>query len=96
MSIFSASRRRLATALTIGGLGFAGALAISTAAPAQTNQGAFARNKIKIEQLATKPGAASERNKIKIEQLATKPSAPTSRVRQGEYPTRPGRPPPTQ
>ena len=61
MSVLSAPRRVLTAALLIGGLGFAGALAASTTASADAKasacQGAFTRNKTKIEQLAAKPGS---------------------------------------
>ena len=79
MSVFSVRRRNVTAALIAGGLGLAGALVASTPALAQTK---------------SKGGAEAARNKTKIEVLAGKPAAQTSRTRQGEYPTRPGRPPP--
>ena len=61
-------------------LALAGALAVSPTA--------FAQDKGNACQ------TAFARNKSRIELLAAKPGAQTSRTRQGEYPTRPGRPPP--
>ena len=79
MSVYSVRRRIVSAALIAGGLGLAGALVASTPALAQTK---------------SRGGAERAHNKTAIELLAKKTVAPTSRTRQGEYPTRPGRPPP--